>query len=68
MDIMGTLGPWALIIIVGGWIFLMTQKKGWKWQQIIAGMLLICALYSQFPTLPQSINSGMNSIYNSFAK
>jgi glycopeptide antibiotics resistance protein len=68
MDIMGTLGPWALIIIVGLWILFMTQKRGWKWPQIIAGVLLVCALYSQFPTLPQSINSGMTNIYNSIAK
>lgn len=68
MDIAGTIGPWALIIIIGGWILFMTQKKGWKWTQIIGGMLLVCALYSQFPSLPQSINSGMNSIYNSFSK
>lgn len=68
MDIAGTLGPWALIIIVGLWVVFMTQKKGWKWQQIIAGMLLVCALNSQFPSLPQSINNGMSNIYNSFTK
>jgi hypothetical protein len=66
MDIVGTLGPYLLLIIIGGFTVFMTQKKGWKWQQIIAGVLLLAALYGNFPSLPQSINTGLNSIVTSF--
>jgi hypothetical protein len=66
MDILGTLSPYLLLIIFGSFILFMTQKKGWKWQQIISGVLLLGALYGTFPSLPQSINTGLNSIVTSF--
>jgi len=66
LDIVGTVGPWFVLIIVGGFVFFMTQKKGWKWQQIVSGALLMAALYGQFPALPQAVNTGMTNIVRVF--
>lgn len=60
------LGGWTLLVIIGGWIFLMVNKKGWSWTQIIGGMLLLAALYGNFPDLPKTINQSMNSIVSTF--
>lgn len=61
-------GGWLLLTIVGGWIAFMINKRGWKSTQIIAGALLLAALYGNFPTLPSTINQAMNNIVNTFTK
>lgn len=62
------LGGWTLLVIIGGWIVFMTNKRGWKWTQIIAGALLISALYGNYPQLPATIHDGMQNITNTFVK
>lgn len=68
MDIFGLLGSWLSILIIGGFIVFMNQKKGWKWQQILSGVLLLGVLYGNFPNLPASINNGVTNIVQSFQK
>lgn len=68
MDILGSLSGWLVLIIVGGFVVFMTQKKGWHWQQVLGGVLLLAALYGNFPALPGSINTGLNNVVQSFQK
>lgn len=62
------LGIWVLPLLVGGWIFLMVNKKGWSWTQIIGGALLMVALSSALPQLPIAVSDGMNGIVNAVTK
>lgn len=59
-------GGFTVLIIVGAWIFLMTQKKGWRWTQLLAGMLLMSVLYGNFPSLPANVNNAVHSIAKTF--
>ena len=63
--VLGFLGP---IGIVGGWIFIMIQKQGWKIVQVIAGGIFALLLVSSFPQLPQAVHDSVTNITSSFSK
>lgn len=65
-NIMGTLGPWIVLIVVGLWLFIMMKFQRWRITQIIGGMLLMAALYGNFPTLPATLNNAMTGVAHSF--
>lgn len=67
-NIMTTISPYLVLIIVGGVTLFMIMRGPWKWPQIIAGMLLMGAFYGNYPTLPAAVNSGLTSIVHSFTK
>lgn len=54
------------LIIVAGFVLFMVMKKGWKWQQVLAGMLLLGVMYGNFPKLPGAINQGVTNIVHVF--
>jgi len=54
------------LILVGGFVLFMVMKRGWTWQQVLAGMLLLGVLYGNFPTLPGAINAGVTNIVHVF--
>lgn len=62
MDIMGFIGPWLVPGAVAVFIFAMTQRKGWKWPQIIAGMLFLASLYGNFPSLNATVYQDLKGI------
>jgi hypothetical protein len=64
--LLGMLGGWTVLVLVGAWIFFMVNKRGWKWPPLIAGMLLMAALYGNFPQLPATVNQAMTNIVNTF--
>jgi hypothetical protein len=61
-------GPWLVLIIVGGLTVLGIARGVWKIPAIIMGMLLLGALYGNFPHLPAAINSGLTGVVNSVTK
>lgn len=54
------------LILVGGFVLFMITKKGWTWQQVLGGMLLLGVLYGNFPKLPEAINTGVTNIVHVF--
>ena len=57
---------WLTLIVVAGFTLFMITKRGWKWQQVLAGMLLLGVLYGNYPKLPGAINDGMTNIVHVF--
>lgn len=54
------------LIIVAAFVLFMIMKKGWKWQQVLSGMLLLGVMYGNYPTLPGVINQGVTNIVHVF--
>ena len=63
---LSTIGPWLAIILMGAFIFFMTQKRGWKWAPIITGGLMVGALSGQYPMLAMSLHNSIENLIRVF--
>jgi hypothetical protein len=61
-------GPWLTIALFVAFIVFMTKRRGWKWTQLLSGAMLLAVLYGQFPSLPETINTGLTGIVQDFQK
>jgi len=66
--LLGILGSFAVVALVGGWILFMTTKKGWSWSQIIAGVLLCVAINGTVPGFAETTYNGIQNMVNVFNK
>lgn len=66
--LLGILGSFAVIALVGGWIFFMVTKKGWSWAQIIAGVLLCVAINGTIPGFADTTYKSVQNVVNVFDK
>lgn len=66
--LIGLFGSFAVLALVGGWVFFMTSKKGWSWSQIIAGVLLCVAINGTIPGFADTTYTGVQNMIHVFDK